>query len=396
MASRRAAYGPPSGPAEFRALEELISFTYQFGPGEFRRWMRGAGRENARVVRDLGAVTGGLFVYPMGQWFGGRSVPCLGVAGVGIAPEHRARGAGSDMMGAVVREAAAGGFPLSALYPATQPVYRRAGYEQAGHRLVYAVAAASIASREREPDVRPARPSDRRTIEGLYEAQCREGAGLLDRSEFLWKRLLDPPETSLRAYIVHRGREALGYVVVAPKKGETLIQDLSLLDLAFRTPEAGRRILSFLASQRSFVKTIRWNGGPQDPLIALLREQEYAVERHWRWMVRICDLRRAFEARGYRAGVRVEVGLEVTDDLLPGNAGSWTLRIAGGRGRLARGTTGPGGTVACDIRALASVYTGFASPEEARNRGNLDGPAAALAALGAAFSGPTPWIREMF
>jgi predicted acetyltransferase len=52
--------------------------------------------------------------------------------------------------------------------------------------------------------------------------------------------------------------------------------------------------------------------------------------------------------------------------------------------------------VRCDIRTLASVYTGFSSPEEARTWGDLEGPPAALAALGAAFAGPPPWIREMF
>ena len=149
-----------------------------------------------------------------------------------------------------------------------------------------------------------------------------------------------------------------------------------------------------VASQRSFVKTVRWHGGPQDPLVALLREQDaVAVERHWRWMIRICDLRRALQDRGYPAAVDAVVSLEVADEVLPANAGRWTLRVKGGRGRVTRGGAG---RIGCDIRSLASIYTGFASPEEARARGAMVGPAADLSSLGAIFAGPAPWIREMF
>jgi predicted acetyltransferase len=394
MARRnRPAYGKPANAAEWRAIDQLISFVYQFEKGQFLRWARSAGRGNARVFRVGGEVAGGLFRYPMGLWLGGRSVASHGIAGVGVAPERRASGAGSAMMRAAVLEAAAARVPLSSLYPATQPVYRQAGYEQAGHKLTFALAASAIDAREKEPSIRPARPADRAAIRALYAEQARDSAGLVDRTEFLWERLLDPPQGNVRTYVVGDGRRLLGYVAIAPKKKESLHQDLLLPDLAFRTPEAGRRILSFVASHRSFVDTVRWNGGPQDGLRALLREQTVQVERHWAWMVRLCDLEGAIRARGYAPGVDVEAALDVEDDLVPGNAGRWTLRVRGGSGRLARG--GRGG-VRCTIAALASVYTGFASPREVAARGGMEGPPADLDALGAAFAGPAPWNREMY
>jgi predicted acetyltransferase len=390
---RRPEYGPPRGPAELRALDAIITHVYQFDPGGFRRWVRGAGRENVRVVRAGGAVAGGLVLYPMGLWFGGRSVPTLGVAGVGVAAERRAVGTGSGMMRGVVLEAAARGIALSSLYPATQPVYRQAGYEQAGHRILRALAASAFDARERDPEVTVVRPADRAALRALYREQARGTAGLVDRSPFLWERVLAPPGGTNRAYLLRERGRPVGYVVTQPKRREDLHQDLLLADLAFAGPAAGRRILSFLASQRSFVKTVRWWGGPQDPLYALFREQEATVERHWRWMVRICDLRRAVEARGFPTGVSAEVSLDLEDPLLPGNAGRWTLRVRGGKGRATRG--GPG-RIRCDVRALAPVYTGYASPAEAALAGSLEGPADGMAALGAMFAGPAPWNREMY
>ena len=54
--------------------------------------------------------------------------------------------------------------------------------------------------------------------------------------------------------------------------------------------------------------------------------------------------------------------LEVTDGLLPGNAGRWRLRAAGGpggvgRGRLRSGPDEPA-DIALDVRELGAAYLG--------------------------------------
>jgi len=87
------------------------------------------------------------------------------------------------------------------------------------------------------------------------------------------------------------------------------------------------------------------------------------------------------------------VDIEVEDDLVPANAGRWILRVSRGRGRLTRGG---GGAVRLDAATLAPVFTGYASPLELRSHGQIEGRERDLRALGAAFAGPAPWIREMF
>ena len=70
----------------------------------------------------------------MTQWWHGRAVPMAGVAGVKVAPEARGGGVGRALTAAVLAEIEARGYPLSALYPATAPLYRSFGYEIAGGR----------------------------------------------------------------------------------------------------------------------------------------------------------------------------------------------------------------------------------------------------------------------
>jgi predicted N-acetyltransferase YhbS len=68
---------------------------------------------------DGGRQVGGAAWHDMRQWWAGREVPMAGVASVKIAPEARGQGLGRQLMTEVLREIAARGYPLSALYPAT-------------------------------------------------------------------------------------------------------------------------------------------------------------------------------------------------------------------------------------------------------------------------------------
>ena len=91
-----------------------------------------------------GTPAGGLALYRMGQWFGGRPVPLVGVGAVAIAPEHRGTGTAERLMEGTLRELRAEGIALSGLYPATQRLYRKGGYEQAGGRYHYSMPLARL------------------------------------------------------------------------------------------------------------------------------------------------------------------------------------------------------------------------------------------------------------
>ena len=67
-----------------------------------------------------------------------------GVSSVQVAPEDRVRGMGRLLMTALLDEVAARGYPLSALYPATMPLYRSLGWELAGGRYTAVIPARSL------------------------------------------------------------------------------------------------------------------------------------------------------------------------------------------------------------------------------------------------------------
>ena len=126
-------YGVPRDQDELGALASILAQSFAAPAEDVLKRME-MFDEIPRVIRADGRVTGGIWLIPMAQWFGGRSVPMGGVAAVGVPPEGRGTGTALEMMVAGMAELREQGVPLSSLYPAAQTLYRKTGFEQAGGR----------------------------------------------------------------------------------------------------------------------------------------------------------------------------------------------------------------------------------------------------------------------
>jgi predicted acetyltransferase len=102
---------------------------------------------------------------------------------------------------------------------------------------------------------------------------------------------------------------------------------------------------------------------------------------------------RALLERGYPA-LDAAVDLEVEDDLLRENTGTYALRVTAGAPAL--GVPGQGRRARLSVSALAALYSGFAGPHELVLAGQLTADEAALSALTALFAGPTPACVDYF
>jgi predicted acetyltransferase len=110
-------------------------------------------------------------------------------------------------------------------------------------------------------------------------------------------------------------------------------------------------------------------------------------------MLRVVDVERALSERGYPTGLDAELHLAIADDIVPANNASFVLRVAGGKGEVARGGRG---SVKVDVRGLAPMYTGLLGAEELKATGYIEGPDDELAIATAIFGGPAPWLADFF
>ncbi len=382
-----------SGPEEAQALGQVEGWAFGFPPADSQSWFEIAGLENVRVALAAGRVVGGLILIPMGQWFGGRSVPLIGIAGVAVAPEHRGRGVALALMNSALTEISKNGGVLSGLYPATRTLYRAVGYELSGTRYSISVRPGDIGLADRSLSIRPMRDDDAARVDAAYTELARASDGYLDRGPYIWRRVRAPRGGSAHGWVVEGQSELEAYVFVKQTPVKPGNYELALTDVACRSAGGARRVLSFLADHRTLASSVSWYGGPADPLAAVLPEGAIDMKLGLHWMTRIVSVPAALAARGYSASVRETLDLEVTDALLPENAGRWQLSVEAGRGEVRRGGSG---AVRLDVRGLAALYTGFTSPIALKRMGWLEGDDAALARARSVFSGPAPCMPDMY
>jgi predicted acetyltransferase len=376
----------PATPDDHPGLARVLGQSFNFPEAE--RWQpfwRRVGPEGLFAVEEGGRIIGGCGVYDMGQRWLGRHVRLGGVAGVGVAPEHRGRGVARALMGSVLEDLARRGLPMAGLYPASQPVYRSVGYEQSGERILYELPLASLAG------IRPELPmvqleAQLPETEEALRARYAPEHGNLDRDGAMWERLLRPTEGRREVWLIGEA----GYVVVQPL-GQDIHWNVQVMDYAAPDAATARSLLGLCASLRSLCEKLRWYGSPSDLLLGLVPEVGWSVVQHQRWMLRLVDLGAALAGRGWAAEGQLELSVE--DPLLPHNSGDWRLVVEGGQGRLERGR---GGGLRMGPRALGPLYSGLYSASRLAQLGLLSGSVAGLQAADRLFAAPLPWMRDMY
>lgn len=303
----------------------------------------------------------------------GGPVPAAHVTLVGVVPTHRRRRLLTRLMRRQLAEVAE---PVAVLWATEGRIYPRFGYGMASQRVSFSVDAREV--RLPEPDapgrlrsvpLAQARPDLRRVYESVRPTQ----PGWSSRDDAWWSSVLsDPPAhrrgaTELRA-ILHEGGHGGGdgvdgYALWRAKgnwsasgpEGEVHVEEL-----VAATPQAHLGLWRFLLSIDLTRTAKLWRGGPGEPLLRLADEPR-RLGAVWGdgLYVRVVDLPAALTARRYAAPM--DVVIEVTDPLLPGNAGRW--RLVGDRaGASCTPATGAEpADLSCDIADLGAAYLGGTS-----------------------------------
>ncbi|WP_341528339.1 GNAT family N-acetyltransferase [Nostoc sp. UHCC 0302] len=386
-------YSTISHPQDIQQLARILEQCFIMSSGDSEVYIKRIGTENFRVIRQAEQVIGGLAILTLGQWWGGESVPMSGIAAVGIAPEYRGTGAAIALIQNLIKELYTQEVPISVLYPATQRLYRKAGYEQGGSFCVWEIPTDSIQVRNQPLPFQPVDASNYQVFYEVYQQQAKLTHGYLDRNPGIWEGLIKPDnQETVYGYLIGTKDQPQGYIIFNQLSAE---EDsiLRVRDWVILTEDAAQSFWSFVANHRSQIKKVRWKSSVIDSLTLLLPEQTAKILVCDRWMLRIIDLVKALEMRGYPAGIEAELHLEVKDDLLTDNNGKFILFVANGRGEV---TKGGKGELEIDIRGLAPLYTSLFTPYHLQLTGKLQATKTALLAATQIFTGDSPWMSNFF
>jgi predicted acetyltransferase len=354
-------------------------------------------------------LAGSARYHPMRQWWQGKSLPMAGVAGVKVAPEFRGRGVGRTLMTELIAEMARQGYPVSALYPATAPLYRSLGWEIAGGRYETTLPMGSLAALI-GPDQAV---TDRAAISlagepkndsaGLRRASSADAAVVADTLGRVYGTLREcGPATHDPGFIADWLDDDDHFAYLA---GDGFLSyhwadghhSIRVELLAAASAPTARAFWQLLGSHGTMADEVRAYLAPEDPITWLTREPAASVRQVWNWMLRLIDVRSAIEARGFPASVEVSAQLELADDVLPGNAGRWRLDVSDGVGKIARdGPAGRDQTLHLGARGLAALYAGVPLGTLRRAGLALGGDEATDAALDSAFGGRQAFMLHAF
>lgn len=344
-----------------------------------------------RVAVEDGRVVASAAAWPYAHFFGGSSIPSAGISGVVVAPYARGRRLAETLVGAVLREAR-GTFPVSTLYPATVPIYRRLGYEYAATRCTFRIPMNALQRFPGDVMVQPWDDADLGDVATAQRAYASGFTGTMDRVPGYWDRLLRPMgDDPVYRVLVREDGVVTGSMIYTQENGFHM--DLVSRDIFWRTPDAARALLSYVSRHHSLGREFSWIGRPADPMLFFTAEDKMKEEERWQMMLRIVDVPAALAQRGYMPGVQATVAFAVEDDLFPENRGPWRIDVAGGKGAV---EPADAAEITISARTLASIFSGFVGPHEARRAGMLDGPDGPLDRLAAVFAGPAPWTADFF
>ena len=253
-----------------------------------------------------GAPAGAAMLHDMRQYWLGLPVGMGGVASVKVAPEHRGRGIGRTLMTELLNLIAERGYPLSALYPATMPIYRSLGWELAGGRHQFSVPARSLrglvepdkAARGGEPATRmspsagPGPRTSRRSSGSSADSHlAARDAGPLTWDEGPAAQWLGRPD--LYSYLA--GDD--GFAAYRWAGGDLWVERVHA-----RTPETLRALWSVIASHSSTTEHVSGRTGPDDPFWWLTRERDATITSRSMWMLRVVDAAGGDRRQGLPAG----------------------------------------------------------------------------------------------
>ena len=413
----------PVTPDEFGAFSEVPIQAFNDAP-----WSAEA-IEHERAIfefdRSIAAFDGDQMVGTAAAYSFQLTVPGAvagagGVTAVSVLPTHRRRGILSAMMRHQLADIAARGEAVAALFASEPGIYGRYGYGCASIQLRLTVrrgegalspaAAGGVGTGHGSVRLRAAHPTELRAeLAKVYDSAAPHRPGMMARDERWWQSILADPESGRRAMsplkclLAGDDSGPRGYALYRTKPDwteEGLPSGvLSVRELIATEAAATAALWTDLLTRDLIGEVVARQRPVNDPLLDMLadrrRARAHLTDGLW---IRLTDVPAALSRRRYSCAA--DVVIEVTDELLPANAGRWRLQCPG---------PGDGGTASCErttagadivlpVALLGAGYLGGTRLGALAAAGLVtERKPGALARLSAAlYSDPAPWCPSMF
>ena len=322
--------------------------------------------EQVHVIEEDGQVRASATVLPMEVFVDGEPAAMGGVAAVMVHPAYRRRRYAGELMRTALYDMRDRGVNLSLLSPFAHAFYRSFGYELATEAIEYTLKPTDLPTDPAQSNLRAYRAEDLPRMMALLEAESWGRQLCALRSEAHWQKTLGRKDIEAA---VHEAEGDVGgyliYKMSGIREGREPARRLEVQELVAATPEARRGLVSFLAALDPDDFDIRHWTSREDRLHPYLRSSYVDAKVEPDQMLRLVDVEGALGHLNRRIGGPLV--LEVADDVIPENAGDYTV----GDGRVVRRAEAED-RVALDARQLAQLYAGYLPARQLARHGLVE------------------------
>jgi predicted acetyltransferase len=345
--------------------------------------------KDVRVGELDGELVASLVLYPFHAWVRGERLAVTGIGSVAVSPEHRRRGIADALLHSTLGEMRARGDAWSMLYSFRGEFYRRFGWGLVETPTLLSVPPSALPAADEARHVRRARTADRPLVQALYDQVVKaRGHFTLARRPAWWERRLWGYEGEWLVFERTRG-QVEGYLQLQVDSGEgpwKLV--ITVNEFVAATAAAHRGLAGYLHGLRDQAVEVVMAAPGDAPWAAQLAdaanlrgEMKLGVLRSaghagYGAMLRMLDVKAALEQLPVAPSAQGELVIDVLDDVLSHNAGSWRVNAREGglkvRPEPAAAARSKLPRLACTADVLASVVAGAVSPVRAAETGLLE------------------------
>jgi predicted acetyltransferase len=343
------------------------------------------------VVEEDGQARASATVLPLEMFVDGEAASMGGIAAVATHPAYRRRGYAGELMRAVLEDMRARKIHLSLLDPFAHAFYRAHGWELAMESVEYRLRPPELPASPEQRRVREYRSKDLPRMMEFLEGESSRHPCCVRRGEMSWRKVLAGQDDSFKdlcAAVYEGDRGVGGYVLYKQSEhaGQEPPRRLTLYELVAASPEARAGLLSFAAAYDPDEFRVSYETSRGEPLHPYLQNSYVNAKIEPGMMLRLLDVEGALGLLGRE--VSAPVVLEVSDDVLPENSGTYTIED----GEVARGAEVEE-RVSLDVRQLAQLYAGYLPARQLARRGLISASSeSALELLEELFPAGDPWV----
>lgn len=385
------------------------AFGHESSDEDARRFSQILETDRCLVVDEAGAFIGTAGAYSLRLAIPGGEADAAGVTMIGVLPTHRRRGLLTQMMRLQLDDVAARGEPIAVLWASEAGIYQRYGYGLASvqgnisierNRALW-LEESTVVGRPRFVDVAEAV----KLMPEAYDRVMATRPGMFARSVAWWEAhlLVDTKDHRegagpMQRVVFEDDGRVHGYALYRTRtkwpEGFPAGQ-LEVIEAVGVSAEATRAVWSFLFGVDLMDRVRAWHLPLDHPLQWMLREPDRLRFTHedslW---LRVIDVAGALGARSYSS--RATLTFEISDALLPANAGRWRLEADPPHATVERTDDEP--ELVMDVRDLGTVYLSGTTFRALADAGRvIERVEGAIAGADAAFHWPVaPWCPEVF